>query len=389
MTQQTIVTPCAPRFGITRLSLNQFRTYASARVELDTRPAVLIGPNGIGKTNVLEAISFLGSGRGLRSATLQQPCRLPEEQAWAVSAQITADDALLADIGVGLDPASRAKRIVRINGAPASGPLAVTDYLSLSWLTPTMDRLFLEGTSGRRRFLDRMVLALHPAHAGQVNAYEKAMRQRNALLSEDRPADPAWLSAIENQMAEFGAAIAAARLELLSQLSEAIAAQPASAFPKAQVALEGAAETALQTQSASTVESMLIDLWAGMRSRDSAAGRTLEGPHRTDLIVRHSEKDQPADQCSTGEQKALLVGLILAHAQMIETLTGRGPILLLDEVAAHLDPERRGALFDRLSRQHGQSWITGTDKAFFDGFGGRAQVFRIDDGKIARDSEKG
>ncbi|MEM7569633.1 MAG: DNA replication/repair protein RecF [Pseudomonadota bacterium] len=376
-------------FGITRLSLTQFRTYAHAQATLDTRPVVLIGPNGIGKTNVLEAISFLGSGRGLRSATLQQPCRQPGEQAWAVAAQLSADDDVLADIGVGLDPASRSKRIVRINGAAASGPMAVSEYLSLSWLTPAMDRLFLEGTTGRRRFLDRMVLALNPAHASAVSAYEKAMRQRNALLAQDTPADQAWLSAIETQMAEHAAAIAASRLELLDQLTFAIEAQPESAFPKALIALEGAAEGAMAQDSASAVESMLCAQWQAGRARDAAAGRTLTGPHRTDLLVRHAAKDQPADQCSTGEQKALLVGLVLAHAHMVEMLTGHGPILLLDEVAAHLDPERRQALFERLSRQHGQSWITGTDKAFFSAFEGRAQVFRISDGKIAPDSEKG
>lgn len=378
-----------PRFGITRLSLSHFRTYEAASVDLDMRPAVLVGPNGIGKTNVLEAISFLGSGRGLRSATLQQPCRQPGDGTWAIAAKLSADGALLADIGVGLDPVSRSKRVVRINGAPASGPLAVTEYLSLSWLTPAMDRLFLEGTSGRRRFLDRLVLALNPAHAGAVNAYEKAMRQRNALLAQETPPDSAWLSAIEAQMAEHSAAIAAARLELLDQLIIAVASQPDSAFPKADISLAGLAEQAMQSRSAGDVEAILIERWASERRRDATAGRTLEGPHRTDLAVRHMEKDQPADQCSTGEQKALLVGIILAHAQMIETLTGRGPILLLDEVAAHLDPERRAALFDRLSTQHGQSWITGTDMGFFSGFKGRAQVLRISDGMIARDSEKG
>jgi DNA replication and repair protein RecF len=372
--------------GITRLSLSHFRTYESASITLSTAPVVLIGPNGIGKTNVLEAISYLSSGRGLRAATLEEPCRLPDKKAWAVAVTLEIAGGAGPDIGIGLDPTSRAKRLVRINGAAASGPLAIAEYLNMSWLTPAMDRLFLEGTTGRRRFLDRFVLALHPAHASAVNAYEKAMRQRNALLDQGAPADPQWLSAIETQMAEHGVAIAAARLELLSQLQSAIAAETDSPFPKADITLDGLAETQLQTHSAAEVESTLIEHWQSSRSRDRAAGRTLEGPHRTDLKVRHALKDQPADQCSTGEQKALLVGLILAHAQMVQGLTGKGPILLLDEVAAHLDSDRREALFQRLLNHAGQAWITGTDKAFFTGFHGEAQMLRINDGNIAYDS---
>lgn len=375
--------------GITRLSLSHFRTYESANVTLTTAPVVLIGPNGIGKTNVLEAISYLGSGRGLRSATLEEPCRLPGKAPWAVAATLDIAGAAGPDIGIGLDPVSRSKRVVRINGANASGPLAITEYITLSWLTPAMDRLFLEGTTGRRRFLDRFVLALHPAHASAVNAYEKAMRQRNALLDQDAPADPQWLSAIETQMAEHGVAIAAARLELLSQLQSAIAAEQEGPFPKARIALDGLAETQLQTHSAAEVETSLIDHWQASRGRDRAAGRTLEGPHRTDLTVHHARKDQPAQRCSTGEQKALLVGLVLAHAQMVQTISGKGPILLLDEVAAHLDMDRREALFQRLLNHAGQAWITGTDKAFFSGFQGAAQMLRISDGNIAYDSEKG
>jgi len=350
---------------------------------------VLVGRNGVGKTNVLEAISYLGSGRGLRSATLEEPCRLPGAHPWAIAASLTIDGAPGPDIGVGLDPQTRAKRIVRINGANASGPLAITEYLNMSWLTPAMDRLFLEGTTGRRRFLDRLVLALHPGHASAVSAYEKAMRQRNALLDSDRPADPAWLTAIETQMAEHGVAIAAARRELISQLQRAMDAQTESPFPKAKIALDGAAETGLENSSAAEVETHLIDLWRQGRARDKAAGRTLEGPHRTDLKVRHAGKDQPAERCSTGEQKALLVGLILAHAEMVHSTSGKGPILLLDEVAAHLDPERRKALFQQLTHSAGQAWITGTDKSFFTGFEGAAQILTVSDGKIASDSEKG
>lgn len=375
--------------GITRLSLTEFRSYESASIALSTAPVLLVGPNGIGKTNVLEAISYLGSGRGLRSATLEEPCRLPRKKAWAVSATLEIDGAEGPSIGVGLDPGTRAKRVVRINGANASGPLAITEYLNLSWLTPAMDRLFVEGTTGRRRFLDRFALALHPAHASAVNAYEKAMRQRNALLDGDARPDPQWLSAIETQMAEHGVAIAAARLELLSQLQSAIASEADSLFPKATITLDGFAETQLASHSAADVETALIERWAQMRPRDRAAGRTLEGPHRTDMKVRHGPKDQPADQCSTGEQKALLVGLVLAHAQMVQTITGKGPILLLDEVAAHLDIDRRDALFQRLLGHAGQAWITGTDKAFFTGFQGQAQTLRISDGNIAYDSEKG
>ncbi|MEM9879024.1 MAG: DNA replication/repair protein RecF [Pseudomonadota bacterium] len=372
---------------MTRLSLSQFRTYASVSVSLEPAPVVLVGPNGIGKTNVLEAISYLGTGRGLRSATLQEPCRMPGDHAWAVAAQVMINGAPGPNIGIGLDPQSRSKRLVRINGANASGPLAISEYLTISWLTPAMDRLFLEGTTGRRRFLDRLVLALQPSHASTVSAYEKAMRQRNSLLSSDTPADPAWLTAIETQMAEHGVAIAAARRELIAQLQSATETQADSPFPKALIALDGTAETGLASLPAAAVEAQLLDTWRETRLRDRAAGRTLEGPHRTDLKVRHGTKDQAAEQCSTGEQKALLIGLVLAHAQMVHALTGRGPILLLDEVAAHLDSARRSALFQQLLQSPGQAWITGTDHAFFDGFNGGAQILTVRDGKIAHRPE--
>jgi len=273
------------------------------------------------------------------------------------------------EIGTGTQAAAPERRVVRINGATAAAT-ALAEWLTVLWLTPAMDRLFVEPASERRRFLDRLTLALRPDHAGHANRYDAAMRARNRLLAEEGPPDLSWLTALEAQMAEHGTAIDAARRETIAALSERLAEQPPGPFARAGIALEG-------WDGAAT---LAADLAAG-RHRDAAAGRTLVGPHRADLVVTHLDKGQPAALCSTGEQKALLLGLVLAHAELTATRTGRAPVLLLDEVAAHLDPSRRAALFDRLAATGSQVWMTGTEPAPFDGIA-QATWFDLADGRI-------
>ncbi len=337
---------------VTRLILTDFRSYAAATIEAAPGFVVLTGENGAGKTNVLEALSLLSPGRGLRGATLSEMARGEGPGGFAVAAQLDGD----VGIGTGATPAAPERRQVRINGAGASAT-SLSEWLSVLWLTPAMDRLFSEGASGRRRFLDRLVLALEPGHGHHAARYEAAMRARNKLLAEPEGADPGWLSALEAGMAEHGQAIAAARERAVAALAERLASQPEGPFARAGLALEGWRG---------------IDLAAELRAsrgRDAAAGRTLVGPHRTDLAVTHLGKGQPADRCSTGEQKALLLGIVLAHADLVAEQAGRAPLLLLDEVAAHLDPIRRAALFERLAATGGQVWMTGTEPALFDGIG--------------------
>lgn len=350
---------------ITRLSLAHFRSYASARIDPGPGLNILTGENGAGKTNILEAISVLAPGRGLRGAALAEMAQGAGPGGFAVSA--TLDGTV---IGAGIEAASPGRRIVRINGAPASAT-ALSEWLSVVWLTPAMDRLFTEGAGERRRFLDRLVLALDPSHGGHSARYEAAMRQRNRLLADPGRADPAWLSALEAQMDEHGTAIAVARAQLVSLLSEALEGAPDPGFPGALLSI---AEEALPCA--------LAEALARSRSRDAAAGRTLHGPHRADLVVVHRQKQQPAARCSTGEQKALLLGLVLAHARLVESRSGRRPLILLDEVAAHLDPGRRASLFARLCADGGQVWMTGTEPALFDGVGAGACRFRVEPGSV-------
>jgi DNA replication and repair protein RecF len=271
------------------------------------------------------------------------------------------------DIGTGTTPTAPERRQVRINGAPASAT-SLSEWLSVLWLTPAMDRLFTESPGGRRRFLDRLVLALHPGHAVHAARYEAAMRARNKLLAEERR-DAEWLTALEARMAEHGAALAEARASTVAALGERLDAAPEGPFARAGLALEGW-----------TGGELIRDLASG-RARDAAAGRTLAGPHRTDLAVTHLGKHQPAALCSTGEQKALLLGLVLAHADLVAQRTGRRPILLLDEVAAHLDPSRRAALFDRLAIAGGQAWLTGTERSLFEGIE-EATWLEVENGQI-------
>ena len=337
---------------VARLALTDFRSYADAVVAPGPGFVVLTGENGAGKTNMLEAVSLLAPGRGLRGARLSEMARQGGSGGFAVAARLSSTSPAgegLFEIGTGTMPAAPERRQVRINGAPAAAN-SLSEWLSVLWLTPAMDRLFSEGASGRRRFLDRLVLALHPGHASHTSRYEAAMRARNKLLAEPGPHDEAWLAALEARMEEHGAAVAEARSEAVAALGGRLAAAPEGPFARAAVALEGGEPA---------------DLAAG-RGRDAAAGRTLAGPHRADLAVAHLGKGQPASLCSTGEQKALLIGLVLAHADLVAERTGRRPILLLDEIAAHLDPSRRAALFDRLGDPGGQVWMTGTEAGLFD-----------------------
>ena len=353
--------------AITRLALTDFRSYAQATLEAAPGFVVLTGENGAGKTNVLEALSLLAPGRGLRQAVLSDMARSDGPGGFAVAARLDAD----VDLGTGTLAAAPERRQVRINGASAPAG-ALAEWLSILWLTPAMDRLFVEGASGRRRFLDRLVLALEPGHGLHAARYEAAMRARNRLLAEEAGADPAWLGALEAGMAEHGAALAAARERTVAALGARLADQPEGPFARAGLTLDGwwpEGEAALAQA-----------LQAG-RGRDAAAGRTLAGPHRTDLAVTHLGKGQPAGRASTGEQKALLLGLVLAHADLVAERTGRRPLLLLDEVAAHLDPLRRAALFARLATSGGQVWMTGTEPGLFEGLPA-ATWLAVADGRI-------
>jgi len=383
---------CAGRLAVRRLILTDFRSYTRATVESDGRPAALTGPNGAGKTNLLEAISFLGPGRGLRRAKLSEvDRRIPgadaaaPEIAWAVAAALDTPDGDMS-VGTGRDPARAAgeggeKRLVKLDGELCRGQQPLAERMSLIWLTPQMDRLFLEGASGRRRFLDRLVYGIDPAHAGRVSSYEHAMRERARLLRMGR-ADDRWLGALEGTMAEKGVAVAAARRDLAERLRVHMADAPDGVFPRPVVGLTGAVEDWLETMSALQAEDRLREGLAAGRNRDAEAGGTAVGPHRTDLAVRHAAKDMPAADCSTGEQKALLIALVLANARLQTHLRGMAPLLLLDEIAAHLDGHRRAALADAIVDLGAQAWMTGTDRRLFEVFGERAQHFTVDDGRV-------
>jgi DNA replication and repair protein RecF len=356
------ILPHAWAVPVTRLSLSNFRSYVDAVIAPGPGLIVLTGENGAGKTNILEAVSLLSPGRGLRGAALSEMARSGGPGGFAVAARLDE-----VEIGTGTVPAAPERRQVRINGAPASAT-SLSEWLSVLWLTPAMDRLFQEGASGRRRFLDRLVLALDPGHAVHAARYEAAMRARNKLLAEERP-DAAWLAALEARMIEHGAALGEARAIAVEALDARLAAAADGPFARAGLRLEGG------------LEDLASALPSG-RARDAAAGRTLAGPHRTDLLVTHVGKQQPAERCSTGEQKALLLAIILAHADLVAERTLRRPVLLLDEVAAHLDPRRRGALFDRLAEAGGQVWMTGTEPALFAEVGAAASRFEVAEGTV-------
>ena len=373
--------------AVTRLDVTEFRCYAHARLELDGRPSVLTGPNGAGKTNLLEAVSYLAPGRGLRRAALPEVTRRGSAPGavWAVSAKVAGARGEVA-IGTGLDPAAPAatsRRLVRIDGRPAAGQADLGNHLAVVWLTPQMDRLFLDPAAQRRRFLDRLVFGFHPDHAAVLASYERAMRERARLLKEAR-ADAGWLTALEDRMAGDGVAVAAARRDVVAKLRAAVPPPIAvgNPFPQADVAMAGVVDAWLDEMPALAAEDALRQALRDHRSVDAAAGMTSDGPHRSDLVVRHAEKDMPADQCSTGEQKALLIGLVLANARLLAAERGTPPLLLLDEVAAHLDAGRREALFEQILALGAQAWLTGTDAQLFDAFGDRAQRITIIDAVV-------
>ena len=347
--------------AISRLTLTDFRSYASASLEPGPGFVLLFGENGAGKTNLLEAVSLLAPGRGLRGAALSDMARKGGDGAFAVAAKLGE-----TDIGTGTLLAAPERRQVRINGASAAVN-SLSEWLAVLWLTPAMDRLFSGSAGERRRFLDRLVLALEPGHAHHSTRYDAAMRARNKLLA-DESWDEAWLASLEQAMAEHGAEIAEARARTVEALEMRLAAAPEDEFARASIALEG-------WPGADLAASLNAN-----RGRDAAAGRTTEGPHRQDLAVAHRAKAMPAASSSTGEQKALLLGLVLAHAELVAERRGEAPILLLDEVAAHLDPMRRAALFARLEGR-GQIWMSATEAALFEGIGAGSR-FHVQPGRI-------
>jgi len=377
-------------YAVARLTLSDYRNYRSERLTLapDIKLVVLTGDNGAGKTNLMEAVSYLSPGRGLRGAALADIAR-QGACAWAVAAETVGPHGA-SSIGTGLEAGMSAndsaalRRVARQDGQPVS-PAALAAVMQVNWLTPQMDRLFLEGPSARRRFLDRLVMALHPMHGSQVAAYERAMRERNRLLAEGR-ADPMWLTALEGRMAEHGVAVAAARLDAVARLQVAADMQATmreGAFPVPDLALTGGIEEDLQHYPAVEAEDRFKTRLAAARARDAAVGRTGDGVHLTDFRARHRAKNQDAEQCSTGEQKALLIGIVLAAARLARIEAGAAPVLLLDEVAAHLDARRRTALFDEIDALGAQTWLSGTDAALFQELAGRAQFFRVGGGAVA------
>jgi DNA replication and repair protein RecF len=380
-----------PLLSLGRVALTNFRSYARAELEVMPEPVVLTGANGTGKTNLLEAISLLSPGRGLRGAKLNMIQRrapvVPSsslddpfaESLWAVSASLTRPEGVW-DIGTGLTQTQGAasRRALHLNGAPASSP-DVVELLPMLWLTPAMDRLFLEGAGERRRFLDRLVFALDSMHARRAARYERAMQERMRLL-RDGMRDPSWLDGLEETMAQEGSAITEARLATIETLNVELAARGAEgAFPCAHLALADA------SGGVATDEARLKDALRASRDNDAEAGRTLVGPHLNDLEVRHTVKRADARDCSTGEQKALLVSIVLANAWVQgKRRGGVAPILLLDEIAAHLDSQRRAALIEELLALKSQAWLTGTDRNLFAALDRRAQFFSISGGQFVR-----
>jgi DNA replication and repair protein RecF len=370
---------CA-KLAVTQLRLTNFRSYATGALGLSGAPVVLAGPNGAGKTNILDAISLLSPGRGLRGAKLAEHTRkgpiVPDEALWAVAATV-ARGGTEYDIGTGLSlgPNGGEKRHVRLNGVEAKGSADLGDIVQLVWLTPAMDRIFIESAGGRRRFLDRLVLGFDSSHARNATRYETAMRERARLLKYG-PRDPSWLDGLEMEMAESGFAIAVGRAATVEKLSRALAERHGE-FPAAALSLSDELHLG-------SAEDLRVALGAG-RMRDAEAGRTSHGPHTTDLLVRHTAKRAEARDCSTGEQKALLISIMLADArELARAREGLAPLLLLDEIAAHLDARRRTALFEEIHDLSAQAWMTGTDLSLFEGWNSRAEIFLVENGQFMR-----
>ncbi|WP_426129606.1 DNA replication/repair protein RecF [Pararhizobium sp. PWRC1-1] len=370
------------KVSLSRLKLSDFRNYAGLSLDLDTRHVVLTGENGAGKTNLMEAVSFLSPGRGLRRAAYADVARAGAETGFSVFAELEGMDGSV-EIGTGTAGTEEGQtRRLRLNGTTAKTVDELLDHLRVLWLTPAMDGLFTGGSGDRRRFLDRLVLSLDPEHGRRATDYERAMRGRNKLLSEGRP-DPVWLTGLERQMAELGISMALARQEMLGLLVGLVDKNhEGGVFPAADLALSGFLDGEWH-RPAFDLEEQYLEMMRAGRYRDAAAGRTLDGPHRSDLLIRHRAKNMEAARCSTGEQKALLVGLILAHARLVGNMTGHAPVLLLDEIAAHLDEGRRAALFDLVDDLGGQAFMTGTDQSMFSALGDRARYLTVANGTVS------
>jgi DNA replication and repair protein RecF len=371
---------------VRRLTVHNFRNYHAAALDADARTIVLVGPNGAGKTNLIEAISFLAPGRGLHRATLDEVAFNEGDGSWAVAAEI--EGALgLATLGTGIERSdsddATTQRKSRIDREPVSSAAAFADHLRVIWLVPAMDTLFTGAPSERRRFLDRLVLAVDADHAGRVNALERALRSRNRLLEEPRP-DTHWLDAVEHETAELAIAVASLRVETVRRLDGVLTSRKDSPFPPAQIALDGWLEQLIPLHPAGEIEARYREVLRDSRGRDATAGRTLDGPHRTDLKVIYAAKEIAAADASTGEQKALLIGLVLAHARLLSEMTSAAPVLLLDEVVAHLDPARRAALHGELAELGAQVWMTGADPALFQEMTVNAAVVEVRSGKLER-----
>ena len=373
--------------ALTRLTLTNFRNYSGLRLDVSARLIALSGPNGAGKTNLLEAISLLTPGRGLRGASFDELAGLGHAASWAIAAEVNTP-LHEVKLGTGWSLASdeadsaTAGRVVIIDGHVQKSSGALGDYMRMLWLTPAMDRLFAGPAGDRRRFLDRLVATFDPQHSSRVAVFEKVMRERNLLLQDSR-ADAVWLASLEAHMAEAAVAIAAARLGAVEALQKHIHdTRSGNAFPWGQISLEGEIESLVAAMPAVRAEDEYRRLLVDSRGSDRAAGRALKGTHRSDLIVIHGPKSMPAGKCSTGEQKALLIGLILAQARAVKAVANVAPVLLLDEVAAHLDRQRREGLFATLSALGSQAWMTGTDGHLFEGLATGAQCFHVDAGTL-------
>ncbi len=369
---------------VLRLTLNNFRNYHAASLETGAKTIVLVGPNGAGKTNLIEAISFFAPGRGLRRANLDEVAFSEGDGSWAAAAEI--EGALgLATLGTGierpLEDGAAVLRKCRIDREPVGSAAAFADHLRVVWLVPAMDTLFVGAPSERRRFLDRLALAVDAEHGSRVNALERSLRSRNRLLEEARP-DTHWLDAVEHETAELAVAVAGQRVETVSRLDGVLASRRASAFPPAEIALDGWMEKLIPEHPAIEIEERYRAVLRDNRARDAAAGRTSDGPHLTDLKVTYAHKGIAAADASTGEQKALLIGLVLAHGRLIAEMTGFAPILLLDEIVAHLDPARRAALHVELAQLGGQVWMTGADPALFAEVGDDAMIVEVASGRL-------
>ena len=369
---------------ILKLTLNNFRNYHAASLETGAKTIVLVGPNGAGKTNLIEAISFFAPGRGLRRANLDEVAFSEGDGSWAVSAEI--EGALgLATLGTGierpLEDGAAVLRKCRIDREPVGSAAAFADHLRVVWLVPAMDTLFVGAPSERRRFLDRLALAVDAEHGSRVNALERSLRSRNRLLEEARP-DTHWLDAVEHETAELAVAVAGQRVETVRRLDAVLASRKGSAFPPAEIALDGWMEKLIPEHPAIEIEERYRAVLRDNRARDAAAGRTSDGPHLTDLKVTYAHKGIAAADASTGEQKALLIGLVLAHGRLIAEMTGFAPILLLDEIVAHLDPARRAALHVELAQLGGQVWMTGADPALFVEVGDDAMIIEVASGRL-------